>query len=133
MSDTVLEVKHLSKEFQGKSGMIHAVNDINFKVKKGEIFGFLGANGAGKSTTIKMVTSQLLPTGGTILYDGEDLTRDTISVRKKIGVVAQHNNLERRLTAEENLYFFGRYFGMSKKEIKERRGLYQFLCKTVLA
>lgn len=88
MSDTVLEVKHLSKEFQGKSGMIHAVNDINFKVKKGEIFGFLGANGAGKSTTIKMVTSQLLPTGGTILYDGEDLTRDTISVRKKIGVVA---------------------------------------------
>lgn len=120
MSDTVLEVKHLNKEFQGKSGVIHAVNDINFKVKKGEIFGFLGANGAGKSTTIKMVTSQLLPTSGTILYDGEDLTRDTINVRKKIGVVAQHNNLERRLTAEENLYFHGCYFGMNKKEIKER-------------
>ncbi len=67
-----------------------------------------------------MVTTQLLPTGGKILYDGKDLTGDVAAIRRKIGVVAQHNNLERQLTAEENLYYHGRYFGMDPKVIRER-------------
>ena len=78
-----------------------AVKGISFNVEKGEVFGFLGANGAGKSTTINMVTTQLLPTSGQFIYDGQDLTGDVASIRRRIGVVAQHNNLERSLTAEE--------------------------------
>lgn len=103
MKETVLQVENLQKDFKAKSGVIHAVKHVSFQVEKGEIFGFLGANGAGKSTTINMVTTQLLPTGGKILYDGKDLTGDVAAIRRKIGVVAQHNNLERQLTAEENL------------------------------
>jgi len=120
MSSYVLDVKDLKKQYRTKNGTVDAVNGISFHVNKGEIFGFLGANGAGKSTTINMVTTQLLPSSGKILYDGEDLTRDVTAIRRKIGVVAQHNNLERSLTAEENLYFHGRYFGMAPAEIHER-------------
>ena len=120
MKETVLQVENLQKDFKAKSGVIHAVKHVSFQVEKGEIFGFLGANGAGKSTTINMVTTQLLPTGGKILYDGKDLTGDVAAIRRKIGVVAQHNNLERQLTAEENLYYHGRYFGMDPKVIRER-------------
>ena len=140
MKETVLQVENLQKDFKAKSGVIHAVKHVSFQVEKGEIFGFLGANGAGKSTlfrmltgreqpdsgeivqgpTVNMVTTQLLPTGGKILYDGKDLTGDVAAIRRKIGVVAQHNNLERQLTAEENLYYHGRYFGMDPKVIRER-------------
>ena len=91
MKETVLQVENLQKDFKAKSGVIHAVKHVSFQVEKGEIFGFLGANGAGKSTTINMVTTQLLPTGGKILYDGKDLTGDVAAIRRKIGVVAQHN------------------------------------------
>ena len=120
MTETILETKDLRKTYKTKNGTVEAVKGISFQVHKGEIFGFLGANGAGKSTTINMVTTQLLPTGGQIYYDGKDLTNDVAAIRKKIGVVAQHNNLERSLTAEENLYFHGLYFGMDKNVIKER-------------
>jgi ABC-2 type transport system ATP-binding protein len=120
MGKPVLEVKNLKKQYQTNNGVVDAVKGISFHVNNGEIFGFLGANGAGKSTTINMVTTQLLPTSGQILYDGVDLTRDVAAIRRKIGVVAQHNNLERNLTAEENLYFHGRYFGMTPKAIREK-------------
>ncbi|MDD5886249.1 MAG: ABC transporter ATP-binding protein [Oscillospiraceae bacterium] len=120
MADSILEVRNLTKQYETKSGKINAVKGINFSVERGEIFGFLGANGAGKSTTINMVTTQLQPTAGQIIYDGKDLTNNVVEIRKKIGVVAQHNNLERRLTAEENLYFHGKYFGMDDKTIQER-------------
>ncbi len=120
MTDNILEVKGLKKQYHGKNGTVDAVKGISFHVERGEIFGFLGANGAGKSTTINMVTTQLLPSGGQILIDGKDLTGDVAAIRRKIGVVAQHNNLERNLTAQENLYFHGRYFGMDPKTISER-------------
>ena len=120
MAESVLEVRDLKKQYRTKSGIVEAVKGISFHVEKGEVFGFLGANGAGKSTTINMVTTQLLPSGGRILYDGVDSTADVAAIRKKIGVVAQHNNLERSLTAEENLYFHGRYFGMDPAVIRER-------------
>lgn len=120
MEKPVLEVRNLKKQYKTKNGTVDAVKGISFQVKKGEIFGFLGANGAGKSTTINMVTTQLLPSGGQILVDGEDLTGNVAAIRRKIGVVAQHNNLERSLTAEENLYFHGLYFGMDERVIRER-------------
>ena len=120
MAKPILEVRDLKKTYRTKNGTVDAVKGISFHVEKGEVFGFLGANGAGKSTTINMVTTQLLPSGGQIILDGQDLTGNTAAIRRKIGVVAQHNNLERSLTAEENLYFHGLYFGMDKKEIQEK-------------
>jgi ABC-2 type transport system ATP-binding protein len=120
MSDVILQVRDLKKTYHSKHEDVEAVKGVSFSVRRGEVFGFLGANGAGKSTTINMVTTQLDPTGGEILFDGQDMTDRPSELRRHIGVVAQHNNLERRLTAEENLYFHGRYFGMDKDLIAER-------------
>lgn len=99
MREYLLETKDLKKPYVTKKGTADVVKGISFHVKKGEIFGFLGANGAGKSTTINMLTTQLLPSGGSILYDGRDLTGKAQVIRRKIGAVAQHNNLERHLIA----------------------------------
>lgn len=83
MADSILEVRNLTKQYETKSGRINAVKGINFSVERGEIFGFLGANGAGKSTMINMVTTQLQPTAGQIIYDGKDLTNNVVEIRKK--------------------------------------------------
>ena len=117
----ILEVKNLTKVFKKANGESHtAVNGISFDLNEGEIFSFLGPNGAGKSTTINMVTTQLSPTAGTIKVDGEDIQSSPINARTKIGIVAQHNNLDRGLTAHENLLYHGRYFGLSKHESETR-------------
>jgi ABC-type multidrug transport system ATPase subunit len=78
------------------------------------VFGFLGPNGAGKSTTISILTTQKTATAGEILIDGESLIKNPANARRKIGVVAQHNNLDRGLTARENLIYHANYFGMDK-------------------
>ncbi len=121
---TILEVNNLTKVFKKANGESHtAVNGITFDLKEGEIFSFLGPNGAGKSTTINMVTTQLTPTAGTVKVDGEDIKSSPINARTKIGIVAQHNNLDRGLTAQENLIYHGRYFGLNKQESKNRAEL----------
>ncbi len=123
--DNILTVKDLKKTYHTKNGTtVEAVKGISFDVKRGEIFGFLGPNGAGKSTTISMVTTQLRTTGGEILIDGISATKDPVKARAKIGVVAQHNNLDRSLTARENLLFHAKYFGMDKKEAEKKADEY---------
>lgn len=118
---TILEVQNLKKFYQKKNGGTHtAVNGISFALKKGEIFSFLGPNGAGKSTTINMLTTQLSPTSGEILFQGQSITDNPSLVRSKVGIVAQHNNLDRGLTARENLIYHGRYFGMSHQEVNRK-------------
>ncbi len=113
MSDNILEVRDLKKTYHTKNGStVEAVKGISFDVKRGQIFGFLGANGAGKSTTISMLTTQLVTSGGDAKIDGISIIDDPAKVRSKIGVVAQHNNLDRKLTARENLIFHAKYFGM---------------------
>lgn len=117
MHDNILEVKGLKKTFHMKNGTtVEAVKGISFNVVRGEIFGFLGPNGAGKSTTISMLTTQLKADAGEILLDGKSVIADPVGARARIGVVTQHNNLDRSLTARENLLFHARYFGMEKKE-----------------
>lgn len=74
----------LRKQYAAKDGTVDAVKGISFRVEKGEIFGFLGANGAGKSTAINMITTQLLPSGGKIILDGQDVTGDTAEIRRRI-------------------------------------------------
>lgn len=121
MKDNILEVTDLQKTFHHKNGSeVRAVKGISFNVQRGEIFGFLGPNGAGKSTTIKMLTTGLKADGGKIMLDGVSVIDQPERARAKIGVVAQHNNLDRSLTARENLLFHARYFGMDKKIAEEK-------------
>lgn len=120
-SETILEVKNLKKVYIKKNGDPHiAVNEISFELMKGEIFSFLGPNGAGKSTTINMLTAQLTPTSGEIFFQGQSLKDNPIFAKSKVGVVTQHNNLDRGLTARENLIYHGQYFGMSQSEAANR-------------
>ncbi|MDD3887707.1 MAG: ATP-binding cassette domain-containing protein [Patescibacteria group bacterium] len=114
--ENIIEVKNLTKKFN----KFIAVDNISFEIKKGEIFGFLGPNGAGKSTTIRILTTLLQPSAGEINISGFDLKKDPDDIRKQIGLVAEKIILYDRLTARENLKFFGQLFHLSKQEIEER-------------
>ena len=101
--EAVIKAKGLSKHF----GSVKAVDDISFTVEKGELFGFLGVNGAGKSTTINMLCTILGPTAGSAEICGLELGKKDMEIRKKIGVVYQNNCLDDRLTVKENLFTRG--------------------------
>lgn len=111
-----IEVQGLSRSF----GKTHAVDNIDFRVGQGELFAFLGPNGAGKTTTINMLTGLLKPDAGEMRYHGELFDPKRLSVKRLIGVVPQHNNLDRELTAAENLLIHGRLFGMVGIELQQR-------------
>ena len=115
--DKILEVNHLTKKF----GDLVAVNDISFYVKRGELYAFLGQNGAGKSTTIRMMITLLAKDSGTVKLNGKV---DEAYIRNKIGVVFQENVLDNLLTVKENLISRGALYANSKKEVLER---YQYL------
>jgi len=112
----VIEVKKLTKKFDN----VVAVDGISFEVRKGEIFGFLGPNGAGKSTTISILATLLDPTSGEARINNFSVLEDRNDVRKSIGLVFQDPSLDDRLTAEENLRFHARLYGVLPKEYKER-------------
>jgi ABC-2 type transport system ATP-binding protein len=113
----IVQVESLEKTYSKK---IKAVAGVSFSVEPGEIFGLLGPNGAGKTTTIGILTTRVLPTGGKASVAGIDVVRDPVSVKPHIAVVPQRNNLDRSLTARENLTFHAAYFGMPRKERQER-------------
>ena len=125
MDKNILVVKDLKKTFAMPNGRkLEAVKNVSFEVRRGEVFGFLGPNGAGKSTTISILTTQRKATSGEILLDGESLIKDPANARRKIGVVAQHNNLDRGLTARENLIYHAKYFGMDTREADRKADEY---------
>jgi ABC-2 type transport system ATP-binding protein len=97
-----------------------AVAGVDFAVRRGEIFGLLGPNGAGKTTTIGTMTTRVRPTAGRVLVDGIDVARDPVSVKLRIAVVPQLSNLDRSLTALENLTFHAAYFGAPRRERRAR-------------
>jgi ABC-2 type transport system ATP-binding protein len=101
-------------------GRMRAVDAIDLEVRSGEFFGFLGPNGAGKTTTIRMLTTLLHPSRGSAFVAGKDVVDDALAVRKEIGVVFQETTLDGDLTAEENLRFCTRLYGLSRKESKLR-------------
>ena len=115
-SQDVIRCENLSKRYRG--GLM-AVDHLDLVVHPCEIFGLLGPNGAGKTTTVGMLTTLVTPTGGKALIDGVDVGSDPAFVKQMIGVVSQTNNLDRALTVWENLYYHGRYFGMSARESRE--------------
>ncbi len=113
--ETVIKVEGLCKEF----GTVKAVKGIDFQVEKGELFGFLGVNGAGKSTTINMLCTVMKPTSGEGYICGMQLGKNDEEIRKKIGVVYQNNCLDDRLTVKENLYIRGALYESNKKKLNE--------------
>jgi ABC-2 type transport system ATP-binding protein len=115
-SEFDIEVESLSKHF----GALKAVDEISFNVPRAEIFGFLGPNGAGKSTTIRMLCTLSIPTEGSATVAGYDIVKEPAQVRSNIGLVAEKLILYDRLTAMENLWFFGRMNHMAKEDIRSR-------------
>ena len=112
----VIEVSHLVKAF----GDFHAVDDISFTVKKGEIFGFLGANGAGKTTAMHMLTGLSQPTSGTGKVVGYDIRTEYEQIKRHIGYMSQRFSLYEDLTIAENIRLFAGIYGMKDKEIEEK-------------
>jgi len=117
MSDDMVRADGLTKVFN-KS--LVAVDHINFNVEKGEIFGFLGPNGAGKTTTIRMLSTLTRPTEGTATVGSCDIVKDDNKVRKLIGLVSEKIIMYDRLTAKENLWFFGKLYNIPKEILNKR-------------
>ena len=114
--ENVIEVEHLVKSF----GSFHAVDDISFTVKRGEIFGFLGANGAGKTTAMHMLTGLNQPTSGTGRVVGYDIRTEHEQIKKHIGYMSQRFSLYEDLTVAENIRLFAGIYGMDDKEIARK-------------
>jgi len=112
----LLSAKGLTKTF----GDFTAVDGIDFAVRKGEAFGFLGPNGAGKSSTMRMVGCVSPVSGGELRLFGQDPATAGPAIRARLGVVPQRDSLDEELTVEENLWIYGRYFGLSRAEVRSR-------------
>jgi len=108
----VISTEQLTKVYPGE---IRAVDGLDLEVRAGEIFGLLGPNGAGKTTTVGMLTTMVLPTSGRAFVGGVDVVARPVAAKQVIGVVPQTNTLDRSLSTWENLYFHGRFFGMSSR------------------
>ena len=114
---SAIEVRDLTRKF----GAFVAVDHVSFDVHEGEIFGFLGANGAGKSTTIRMLCGLLRPTSGTATVGGVDVSRDPEAVKRRIGYMSQRFSLYEMLTVDQNIRFFAGLYGLSNSRYAERR------------
>ena len=112
----MIKVSKLHKSF----GDVKAVRGISFEVRDGEITGLLGPNGAGKTTTLRMLYSLLPPDEGDIRIDGLDPTRDAMAIKRTLGVVPDSRGLYTRMTARENVVYYGELHGMSSKDIVNR-------------
>src|ERR1700694_5625269 len=115
-SGASISAEHLVRRF----GDFVAVNDVSFRVEKGEIFGFLGPNGSGKTTVIKMLTGLLPLSGGEAFVQGIDVRKDAETVRENIGYMSQNFSLYSDLTVFENLKFYGRIYGLSPERLRQR-------------
>jgi ABC-type multidrug transport system ATPase subunit len=115
-AEPAISAEHLVRKF----GQVTAVNDVSFRVEKGEIFGFLGPNGSGKTTVIKMLTGLLPLTSGSAYVEGLDVRVDSEVVRERIGYMSQNYSLYQDLTVAENLQFYGRIYSLEPARLKRR-------------
>ena len=109
----MIEARALAKRFNG----VQAVREVSFRAPNGEITGLLGPNGAGKTTTLRMISTLIVPTAGEALVDGINPATDALAVRARIGMLSDARGLYGRLTARENIAYYGELRGMEKKEI----------------
>src|ERR1700753_4346269 len=116
--EQVITAKDLTRRF----GNFVAVDHITFDVNKGEIFGFLGANGAGKTTAMRMLCGLLLPSSGQATVAGYDVFKQTEQIKKNIGYMSQKFSLYEDLTVAENIRFYGGIYGLGDEPIKEKNG-----------
>ena len=136
MTTPAIETRHVNKYFGGGfdyrrllpvgkprngKGPAHVLRDISFAAQRGEIYGVLGANGSGKSTLVRILSTLLLPDSGEARIFGLDVVRDSGEVRSLINRVSADPSFFRNMSAVENLLFFGRVYGLSPAEIKDRR------------
>jgi len=112
----MIEARNLSRAFGG----VQAVGDVSFHAEDGRITGLLGPNGAGKTTTLRMLYSLLKPDRGTVSIDGIDTQKDPVAARRRLGVLPDSRGLYKRLTARENIEYFGRLQGLDEAELKAR-------------
>jgi lipooligosaccharide transport system ATP-binding protein len=122
MAETLVEARGLTKTYPPRNGgpAFRAVDGIDFELARGEAFGFLGPNGAGKSSTMRMLSAISPASDGTLRVLGMDPAREGPRIRARIGVVPQDDCLDRELTVRENLFVYGRYFGLRRAVIRER-------------
>jgi ABC-2 type transport system ATP-binding protein len=116
--DAAVQVADLVKRYPGRQA--NAVDGISFAVERGEVFGLLGPNGAGKTTTIGVLTTRVLPTSGSASVAGIDVAADPVTARSRLSVVPQRPNLDRALTARQNLVFHAAYHGIGRAERNRR-------------
>jgi ABC-2 type transport system ATP-binding protein len=115
-SDPAIQAVDLTRRF----GAFTAVDRISFEVARGEVFGFLGANGAGKTTAIRMLTGLLAPSGGSARVAGHDVAKDAEAVKRDIGYMSQRFSLYEDLTVRENIRLYGGIYGLSRASLRER-------------
>ncbi len=116
----MIVAENLHKAFKTKTGLIHAVQNVGFQAEDGCITGLLGPNGAGKTTTMRMLYTLMKPDQGRVLVDGIDAAVDPIAVRRQLAVLPDARGVYKRLTARENIAYFGQLHGLSAARIRER-------------
>ncbi|HEY5612110.1 MAG TPA: ATP-binding cassette domain-containing protein, partial [Lysobacter sp.] len=119
----MITARDLHKAFKTKTGLVKAVDGVDFEAHDGQITGLLGPNGAGKTTTLRMLYTLMQPDAGQVLVDGVDAARDPAIVRRALGVLPDARGVYKRLTARENIAYFGQLHGMSKATIEQRTRL----------
>lgn len=116
----MITAHNLHKAFKTKTGVVKAVDGVDFEARDGQITGLLGPNGAGKTTTLRMLYTLMHPDTGQVLVDGIDAARDAAAVRRALGVLPDARGVYKRLTARENIAYFGQLHGLSKATIEQR-------------
>ena len=117
-ADEIIRTVDLTKQYPSMD--VPALDQLNLKVHRGEIFGLLGPNGAGKTTTAGILTTRVVPTSGSAFVAGIDVRKHPALVKQVSGIVSQQNTLDRQLTVWENLYFHGRFFGINSRDSKQK-------------
>jgi sodium transport system ATP-binding protein len=116
----MIELTDLHKTFASKAGPVHAVRGVSLRAEDGQITGLLGPNGAGKTTTLRMLYTLMAPDTGSVKVDGFDSVREAEDVRRRLGVLPDARGVYKRLTARENIAYFGRLHGMAEADVARR-------------
>ena len=116
----MIEAQELHKSFKTKTGTVQAVQGVSFTARDGEITGLLGPNGAGKTTTLRMLYTLMAPDAGSVRVDRYDVLREAEAARRRLGVLPDARGVYKRLTARENIAYFGKLHGMTPADIEQR-------------